>query len=174
MLVIHAKGLVALVVLTNVIAIEDAWAQKLENDFRPVIPQTWDDAAMATLEVPLANPIGSPKHVPADYYYKIPVRPIYKSYPVYAPGHEPSGYIDWLKRQEPRMIWDDKGHAPPLKTEADWIKAGELVFDAPLHYDGILRVSQVRSPEWWAKVGPRAAKDGTLPGTVTSSRRKGR
>jgi len=44
---------------------------------RPEVPLTWDDAAMATLEVPLADPRGSPKHVPAEYYYKIPVRPIY-------------------------------------------------------------------------------------------------
>jgi hypothetical protein len=34
--------------------------------FKPVIPKTWDDAAMATLEVPLADPIGSPKHVSAE------------------------------------------------------------------------------------------------------------
>ena len=26
--------------------------------FKPSIPRTWDDTAMATLEVPLANPIG--------------------------------------------------------------------------------------------------------------------
>ena len=43
-----------------------------------------------------ANPIGSPKHIAAEYYYKIPVRPIYKQYPVYAPGCEPAGYMDWL------------------------------------------------------------------------------
>ena len=54
---------------------------------------------MATLEVPLADPVGSPKQVSADYYYRIPVRPIYKEYPIYAPGHEPPGYLDWLKRQ---------------------------------------------------------------------------
>jgi hypothetical protein len=62
--------------------------------FTPTIPKAWDDAAMATLEVPLANPIGSPKHVSADYYYRIPVRPIYKEYPIYAPGYEPPGYMD--------------------------------------------------------------------------------
>src|SRR2546428_5904051 len=90
--------------------------------FSPVIPKTWDDEAMASLEVPLADPVGSPKHVSADYYYRIPVRPIYKSYPVYAPGHEPSGYMDWLKQQEPEIVWDGKGHAPSLQTEADWIK----------------------------------------------------
>jgi len=26
------------------------------------VPKMWDDEAMRTLEVPLANPIGSPKH----------------------------------------------------------------------------------------------------------------
>ena len=38
------------------------------------VPKMWDDAAMEKLEVPLANPIGSPKQAPADYYYRIPVR----------------------------------------------------------------------------------------------------
>ncbi len=89
---------------------------------------------MPTLEVPLANPIGSPKPVPADYYYRIPVRPIYKQYPVYAPGREPAGYMDWLKKQDPVILWDDATHKPKLETEADFIKAGELVFSAPIIY----------------------------------------
>jgi hypothetical protein len=59
--------------------------------FNPAVPKTWDDAAIAALEIPLANPIGSPKHVLSSYYYKIPVRQIYKQYPVYAPGREPAG-----------------------------------------------------------------------------------
>jgi hypothetical protein len=137
---------------------------KPEPGFHPAIPKTWDDAAMATLEVPLANPVGSPKHVPASYYYRIPVRPIYKSYPIYAPGHEPPGYMNWLRRQEPVIVWDDKGHRPPLVTQGDWLKAGEMVFGAPGQYGGVLQLSQARSPEWWAKVRPWTAKDGTLPG----------
>src|SRR6516162_5668237 len=68
-------------------------AQNREPPF-PAIPRTWDDDAMAELEIPLTNPSGSPKYVSADYYYRIPVRPIYKSYPVYAPGHEPPNYIE--------------------------------------------------------------------------------
>jgi hypothetical protein len=32
--------------------------------------------AIAELELPLADPVGSPKRVSADYYYRIPVRPI--------------------------------------------------------------------------------------------------
>lgn len=107
----------------------------------PQIPRAWNDQDMSTLELPLANPANSPRQVAADYYYQIPVRPIYKSYPVYVPGHEPAdhqlpAYMDWLKQQEPEILWgiDPKGveHKPSLKTEADWIKAGEMVFDSPI------------------------------------------
>ena len=66
------------------------------------IPKMWDDAAMASVEVPLAHPAGSPKHVPASYYYRIPVRPIYKSYPMYAPGREPAGYLENLQQRRRR------------------------------------------------------------------------
>lgn len=125
-------------------------------------PKTWDDEALAALEVPLANPVGSPKHVPADYYYRIPVRPIYKSYPVYAPGHEPPGYLEWLKQQEPVIVWDDGAHKPQLETEADWIKAGELVFDAPISYNFLATVAEVRDPTWYEKTRALVAKDGTL------------
>ena len=84
---------------------------------------------------------GSPKHVSSDYYYKVPVRAIDKSYPIYAPGHEPPGYMNWLDRQEPPMIWDDAGLRPPLPNETDWIKAGEVVFDAPAAYQGVRAIA---------------------------------
>src|SRR5215471_17666683 len=92
-----------------------------------VIPKMWDDAAMATVEIPLAEPAASPKYPPADYYYRISVRPMYKSYPIYAPDREPPGYLDWLKQQEPVIVWDENGHAPRLNSAAEWIKAGEIV-----------------------------------------------
>ncbi len=98
-------------------------------------------------------------HVSADYYYRIPVRPIYKSYPVYAPGREPAGYEEWLKRQEPETVFE----VSKLKTEADWIKAGEVVFDAPIFYDALVRAADVKDPLWHVKTGALAAKDGSLP-----------
>jgi hypothetical protein len=152
---------------------------RADRPFKPAIPKTWDDAAMATLEVPVANPIGSPKHVSADYYYKIPVRPIYRSYPVYAPGHEPPGYMDWLKQQEPEIIWGDKGHALPLKTEADWIEAGETVFNAPIAFstgEGIAAtdVEDVRNPAWYQVTRTPLADNGILPFHAYVIRQKGR
>ena len=55
------------------------------------IPKTWDDAIIPTLEVPLANPIGSPKHISADYYYKIPVTPHLQAISRLCPGPRASG-----------------------------------------------------------------------------------
>jgi hypothetical protein len=66
-------------------------AQRPDQKWSPAIPRTWDDEALRSLEVPLANAAVSPKHISSDYYYRMPVRPIYKSYPVYHPDKEPSG-----------------------------------------------------------------------------------
>jgi len=145
-------------------------AQKPTTDAAPpVIPKTWDDEAMASLEVPLAEARYSPVHVSADYYYRIPVRPIYQSYPVYHPGQEPPGYLDRLKQQEPEIAFD----ASRLKTEEDWIRAGEVVFDAPFFYDGVVTVPDVRDPAWYEKTGVLIAKDGTIPALRYVIRKKG-
>lgn len=137
----------------------------------PVIPKTWDDEAIRTLEVPLAEPSASPAHVRSDYYYRIAVRPIYKTYIVYHPEKEPPGYMDWLKQGEPEIVFD----ASKLKTEADWIKAGETVFDAPVAFG--LRVgntiSDMRDPGWYGKYGVRVTKDGKMPFYVYVVRKKG-
>jgi hypothetical protein len=134
------------------------------NPWKPDIPKTWIDDEMAGLEIPLSDPVSSPKHIPSDYYYRIPVRPIYKSYPVYTPGKEPPGYIERLSNQKPEIIFD----ASKLKTEQDWIKAGELVFDAPIgtgKLGGLGPSSELylREPKWYEKTRAPVAKDGTLP-----------
>jgi hypothetical protein len=141
--------------------------------FAAETPRTWDDEAIATLEVPLANPVGSPKHVSADYYYRIPVPAIYKGYPVYAPGHEPPGYLDRLKELEPVILWDDAGLAPPLKTQAEWIEAGEIVFEAPTTFDSIVTLERARDPNWYSEVDTPVASDGTMPFLQYVVRKKG-
>jgi hypothetical protein len=48
-----------------------------------------------------------------------------RTYPVYHPRREPPGYREWIKAQGPqRLIEPEK-----LKTEADWIEAGRVVFE---------------------------------------------
>ena len=91
-----------------------------QETFRPKIPKTWVDAEMADLELPLAKPEFSPVHVSADYYYRLKIRPVYRSYPVYMPGREPVGYIESLLDKAPEIIFD----ASSLKTKDDWIRAG--------------------------------------------------
>ena len=106
--------------VTEVVAGDGGREQGRSSPAQREVPRTWDDKAIAELEVPLADPVGSPKHVSADYYYRIPVRPIYKGYPVYAPGHEPPNYKAWLAQQEPQLLWgtDATGRevAPPLTS----------------------------------------------------------
>lgn len=137
----------------------------------PVIPKTWDDEAVASFQVPLADASVSPKHISSDYYYRMPVRPIYKSYPVYHPSSEPAGYFSGLEHREPEILWDET-HRPPLKTEADWIKAGELVFDAPISYD--TNTARLRDLDWYRKVEPKLAGDGSLPASRYFIREKGK
>lgn len=151
--------------------------------FQPNLPQGWDEGRLIDLELPLAQAKDSPVEVAWDYYYRIRRRLIYKSYPVYAPGHEPAGYFDWLKQQDPQVLWgvsyDGQSHTPPLNTKPDWIKAGELVFDAPIAYDtdpwgaSVVGVNDVRDPAWYAAIQPPVGRDGVLPFTRYVIRKKG-
>jgi hypothetical protein len=131
------------------------------------IPDPWDELQLASLEVPLAHVGASAEHVPKAYYRSIPVRPIYRSYDVYRPDLEPAGYLEWLKKQEPEIVWDDI-RAPALESEADWIKAGELVFDSPLRWGngslgGPYEGMQVRDPAWYEYTKAPLTADGKLP-----------
>jgi hypothetical protein len=145
-------------------------AHAIAPGFSPVIPRVWDDAEMAALQLPLVDSTASPKQVSSDYYYRIPIRTIYKNYPVYAPGKEPAGYLEWLKQQEPASAID----MGALKSEADWIHAGELVFSSPISYGDIAQVSDVRNPQWYEKLRVPATKDGTLPWFRYVVREKGK
>ncbi len=75
--------------------------------------------------MPLAQRDRSPRHLSAEAYYALKVRPIYRTYPIYAPGREPAGYLEWLKQREPEVVFDPA----KLKTKQDWIEAGKLVFE---------------------------------------------
>lgn len=156
-----------------VVAVSTAGQLYQRPDFSPTIPRTWDEGALSTLEVPSPDPAFTPKAVPVDYYYRIPVRPIHRGYPVYAPGKEPPGYFESLKQRAPELVWDARVR-PRLETEADWIKAGETVFDAAIFYDSVATADDVRTPAWYAKVQPPLTGDGILPFTTYVIREKGK
>ena len=85
-----------------------AGGQEASRAWSATIPKTWDEEALRSTELPLARPDVSPAYVASAYYYRMPVRPIYKSYPVYRPDREPSGYFDRLAQQEPQVIFDER------------------------------------------------------------------
>lgn len=134
------------------------------------IPRTWTREAVAAFEVPLAKPILSPVHISEEAYYRIPVRTIYKTYPVYHPKREPPGYMEWLKQQEPQAAFDPSG----LKTEADWIRAGESVFNSPVSFGPVFfGAAEIRNPLFHEETKMPVAKDGTIPFARWVVRRKG-
>jgi hypothetical protein len=120
------------------------------------VPRVWDDADMAAVELPLADPMATPKHITAEYYYRIPVRPIYKSYPVYALGREPQGYQEWLNQQEPETLLNPWN----IKDAGELIRAGEIVFDAPIFYNAVVKPPLIKDPKWYENTGVLVGKDG--------------
>lgn len=126
--------------------------------FVPDIPRTWDSTALAGFDLPLATPKATPRQVSSSYYYQLPERVIYKSYPIYAPGREPKDYLAWLQKQEPQVAFDPA----KLKTEADWIKAGELVFDASIDTT-VFPLQAVRDKAFFALSKIPVSADGIMP-----------
>jgi hypothetical protein len=96
---------------------------------------------------------------------------IYRSYPIYAPGREPVGYMERLNWVEPQVIFD----ASQLRTKEDWRRAGELVFDAPIQYDAgaIISSALVRDPEWYKQAGVPVTSEGLMPFARYVIRKKG-
>ncbi len=137
-----------------------------------VIPRTWDDAEVKTFELPLASAAHSPQHVSSDYYYRLPVRRIYRSYPVYHPSREPKGYLASLRAREPEIVFDE---APDERSDAEWQAHGEFVFDAPISYNGpIVSWDDVRSDGWYRDLNVPLTPDGVMPYARYVVREKGR
>jgi len=69
---------------------------------------------------------------------------------------------------EPEVVWDEK-KSPPLNTEADWIKAGELVYNSSLGWGtGSLMGANpnmlVRDPAWYEYARPALTAPRPRPG----------
>jgi len=71
------------------------------------IPRIWTDEAMKDWELPNPNPAYSAQPVSEEFYYNLPERVIFKTYPVYHPDHEPAGYWEWLHEQEAEVVLDE-------------------------------------------------------------------
>lgn len=137
-----------------------------------VVPAFWDRDLLHDYELPLADPSRTPVHVSREYYYQLPERRLYRSYPVYAPGREPAAYLDRLREAEPEVIPVVES---AMRTTADWIAAGRLVFEQPLDYDGpIVTTAQVRDAAWISRLQTPVTRDGVIPFVRYVVRQKGR
>ncbi len=135
------------------------------------VPQAWVDEKVETLEVPLANARYSRRHISADDYYRIPERTLYRSYAVYHPDREPEGYQQWLASREPEVAFD----ASRLDGDADWIAAGELVFNYPTSFGPVFfGAREVRDASFYESGGMPVAADGTIPFARWVVREKGK
>jgi hypothetical protein len=162
-IVVVSAGLLVMLVPGKVLAGEGA----ASPPFRPDIPKTWDEREIDAFQVPLAQRDRSPRYINPEQYYAQKVRIIYRSYPVYAPGHEPHGYLEWLEKQEPQVAFD----ASTLHTKEDWIRAGEAVFDsapAPVKMPPV-PVSALLPPG----VSVPTTPDGVIPYVTYVIRKKG-
>jgi Di-haem oxidoreductase, putative peroxidase len=129
--------------------------------FQPEIPRAWDDKEVQRLELPLAQRDRSPRYMTAEQYYALKVRPIYRSYPAYAKGREPAGYLESLKQKEPEIIFD----ASKLHTREDWIQAGKLVFESDTLFHPAPESQPSASDTSWP-----VSSDGVLPSFVPGFR----
>ena len=132
---------------------------------RTEIPRAWGDREVATFQMPLAQRERSPRFMTSDEYYKLTVRPVYRSYPVYLPGREPVGYMETLKQKDPEIVFDPV----KLQTDDEWIRAGELVFDAAptvqVPPPAALQVAQAQNQmalQWASSLTP-PNRDGIIP-----------
>lgn len=89
-----------------------------------VVPRIWDEEELATWATPLAGIGAPPGHFSEEEYYSVRIDNL-RTYPVYHPRFEPPGYRDWMKAQGPQPLIDPQA----LKTKADWVEAGRLVFE---------------------------------------------
>lgn len=100
-------------------------------------------------------------------YNQVPALTIYKTYPVYAPGREPAGYMEHLRSLEPEIVFDPAG----LHTPADWARAGEAIFDATTFFQNPAQTSA--GPQHYPAAGVPVAANGAYPFSRYVIRKKG-
>jgi hypothetical protein len=136
------------------------------------IPRTWDIEKLHSMHLPYPDTTMVAEPVPEDYYYALPERIAYKMYPFYMPGKEPQGYYERLRQQKPEIIFN----AADIKTEADWIKAGEIIYDMPEEYrvmDSTFMAGLPQLEKHWRRF-MRTTKEGVIPFLSVVVREKGR
>jgi hypothetical protein len=139
----------------------------------PPIPRTWDIEKLHSQHLPLPDTSIVRTPYPEELYNQLPVRKTYKAYPFYMPGREPKGYYAWLRTRNPEIIFD----ADSLRTDSDWIRAGEIVYDMPQNYRPVDSAFLAILPEFGRLLQQQhfnTTADGVIPGVSLVVREKGK
>jgi len=156
----HQKFLVLIAPLMTVAVLATSPQSGKPTVSASKIPKVWDDTALADWATPVAGLNMRPTNMSESAYYAMSVENL-RTYPVYFPGKEPAGYWEMLQRIGPKPLIEPE----KLATEADWINAGQRVFDEADHLH--LRtldpklVAAIRSPDTFTNAEP--LPDGTVP-----------
>jgi hypothetical protein len=139
----------------------DVGAQSDRNTIRA--PRFWNDRELADWATPVAGLNVRPGHFSERQYYATPLAEWVRTFPVYFPGHEPPGYWEMLRARKPEPLI-----ASGARTRAEWIGAGQRVFDemdVPVFRSTDAAViALARNAAGFAARGGRAQKDGTVLG----------
>jgi len=139
------------------------------------IPKLWDMKKLKSAHLPLVDKSIEVLPIAEDLYNKLPERIAFKTYKFYMPGSEPKGYYEWLLQQEPEIVFD----ASKIKTEEDWIKAGELIYDMPQSFDrfmdSVVNMEDLQGAAgFMSAMHVPVAKDGSIPFFQLVVRKKGK
>lgn len=158
-------GLTAKILMTAVGlgALLQATATTVASPWKPNIPRTWDDDALADWATPIAGLNARPTTISTKEYYALPTENL-RTYPAYFPGREPAGYWEMLQHVGPKTLIEPG----KLESESDWVEAGRRVFDEldDLHlrtFDPKF-IAAARSREILEKTRVRPLPDGTVFG----------
>lgn len=162
------KTWIALLAIVNVVCLFSFTI----GQFKPDIPKVWDLEKIQTMHLPYPDTAAKIIPVSEEYYYQLPERVSYKTYPFYMPGREPKGYYEYLSKLDPIINFKEE----ELKTEADWIKAGELIYNLPQTFyplDSMVEMLPALGKSWQAN-GVQTDDNGVIPFIQISVRKKGR
>jgi hypothetical protein len=122
-------------------------------------PRIWDETSLSDWATPIAALKIRPAHYTPAEYYAAPADNL-RTYPVYLPGKEPSGYWEELQKKKPEPLVD----VSKIRTTQDWINAGALAFsdlDTPIaRTNDPALIAKARDPQTFANVAGLA--DGTV------------
>lgn len=123
------------------------------------VPKTWDMQEIKRFHLPPPDSTVIVKYAPEEYYYSLPEHVIYKTYPYYIKEYQPEGYLDSLRKLKPEISFDFS----EIKTQEEWIEAGEAVFHWPAAYSKVEEDFIPSDTLLLNRTGDKRTKEGIFP-----------